>query len=28
MIEPTGELNAEGSGHDAQSSSEMLDCKT
>jgi hypothetical protein len=28
MIEPAGELDAEGSGHDAQFSSEMLDCKT
>jgi hypothetical protein len=28
MIEPAGELDAEGSGHDAPSSSAMRDCKT
>jgi hypothetical protein len=28
MVQPASELDAEGSGHDAQSSSEMLDCKT
>jgi hypothetical protein len=28
MVQPASELDAEGSRHNAQSSSEMLDCKT